>query len=160
MSLDHHLGIVKDNLENYLHWKTWKHLSFRQMVALMPAPVSLHDDILQYMSDSLAWIPSYNPLKREEQHGLNFCGITAITNSGARIAADVFRTWALLFSLGPERLKLTGPWTSIVGSSEGGKHSVVRARRKLLVNTLEALSRQCEEGAKSKNGSFILHLGI
>lgn len=52
--------------------------------------VELSDDIIQYMMDFLAWVPSYNPETKEYGNGLNYYGVTVIHKLGAEKPIRVF----------------------------------------------------------------------
>jgi hypothetical protein len=66
-----------------------------------PRGVRLHDDLIQYMVDTLAWIPTTNPSRRHAHRGLCLCGVTIIDTAGAAVAERVFPAWADLFAAGP-----------------------------------------------------------
>jgi hypothetical protein len=73
-----------------------------------PRALRLHDDLVRYMADTLAWVPTFNPARREPHKGLCMWGPTIIDADGAPIAERVFRAWADLLVLGPPVLALTG----------------------------------------------------
>jgi hypothetical protein len=160
MALNHRLGIVYADASKYLSNKAWKHLSFQQILQLITSPVSLRDDVVRYMADTLQWIPCYNPATRRKHPGLNLYGITLLTWEGASSAKAIFENWARLFSLGPERLRLTGMFATTLGTNDPGKYSILSLNRNRLVRTLCILAAQCEEVANSDGRGFILHLGI
>src|SRR5215472_13752175 len=94
-------------------YQDYRRLGYEGMRKRMFAIVTLHDDFLIYIADSLRWIASYNPAKRKDrrQNGFNFHAITAVGQDGARLAERVFESWAVLFSQGPPQLNLRGPYT-------------------------------------------------
>src|SRR5262249_17099501 len=55
--------------------------------------IHLHDDLVRYMGDTLAWVPTYNPVRQERHHGLCMWGSTIIDVTGAGAAEQVFRAW-------------------------------------------------------------------
>jgi hypothetical protein len=120
----------------------------------------VHDDLLRYMRDVLAWVPTLNPATRKYGHGLNFYGPTVILADGAYLAEDVFRAWAHLFSLGPEELVLTGPWTTVEDHSREGNYSLLRLPRAAVVATLERIADDCRRVGDSVGRFFLLHIGI
>lgn len=80
------------------------------------AEVSLPDSLIQYFSDSLAWIPSHNPaLTMEDQMGLNFCGPTVLKSVGARNFHDILKAWSALFISAPPKILLTGEFMWVNG---------------------------------------------
>ncbi|MDQ3257821.1 MAG: hypothetical protein M3R15_28690 [Acidobacteriota bacterium] len=76
-----------------------------------PNSLKIHDDLIRYMLDAINWFPTYNPSKSETQAGLCLYGPTIIRDEGANTAAKVFRSYADLFSNGPQKLQLTGLWS-------------------------------------------------
>jgi hypothetical protein len=76
-----------------------------------PRALHLHDDLVRYMGDTLAWIPTVNPARHEPQWGLCMWGPTLIETEGAVIAERVFGMWADLFAVGPPVLSLTGSFS-------------------------------------------------
>ena len=114
--------------------------------------ILIHDDIMNYMYDTLKWITCYYPARKMMKHkGLNFYGPTVIKKDGAVEAQKVFATWATLFSAGPKRIKLTG---------EGADHSGIRINRDEVVKNLRTLARYSKSVANSDGSLFLLHLGI
>jgi hypothetical protein len=120
----------------------------------------VHDDLLRYMSDALAWVPTLNPAKNEHGTGLNLYGPTVILANGAPLAESVFRAWAQLFRLGPDELVLTGPWTTIEGDPRPGHYSQLSFPRAPVVNALERLADDCKRVGDSAGSCFLLHIGI
>ena len=86
--------------------------------------ILLHDDIVQYIQDTLRWIPSINPaINYERGFGLNNYGITLFDKEGAEVISKIAKVWADLFSNGPATLKLTGNYGWITddnGITDGG----------------------------------------
>ncbi len=122
--------------------------------------VGVHDDLLQYMADSLKWIPTLNPARNERGFGLNLYGPTAILQDGAPIAASVFRSWAQLLGLAPQELVLTGPWTTIEGWQGSGEYAQLRFDRDDVVATLETAATYFTRVADSHGEWFVLHRGV
>src|SRR5215203_2718614 len=70
--------------------------------------IRIHDNVMNYMQDTLKWITCYNPAHKMTKHkGLNFYGPTVIKKDGAVDAENLFTAWANLFSIGPMRIKIT-----------------------------------------------------
>lgn len=103
-----------------------------------PNAIQIHDDVMQYMEDSLNWITCYNPAQKMMAHrGLNFYGPTVIKSDGAVDAEGVFTIWAILLLTGPMSYKLTG-----------------------VVASLITVAKYSNSVANSNGELFILHLGI
>lgn len=113
-----------------------------------PMALRLHDDLMNYLNDSLRSITCYNPAKRMLRHkGLNFYGPTVIKSDGAVVLQKVLSGWVEVFSSGPKRINLNGP-------------SVIKIDRDVVVKTLRSLSDYAESVRKSGDELYILHLGI
>src|SRR5215510_12599856 len=107
-----------------------------------PLAVQIHDDILDYIQDTLNWVTCYNPAKKMMKHkGLNFCGPTIIKSDGAIVAGKIFTAWADLLSNGPKEIKLTGAYGWIEGESkETGHYSVINADRDEIIEGFKKLA--------------------
>lgn len=126
-------------------------------------PVSIHDDVMYYLNDSLKWIPCHFPKrsgKLLECNGLNLIGYTIIKDEGAAIAHRVFSSWADLFSHGPSELVLTGLWSSIEGEPESGRYRTIVQDRNKLVSSLRQVSEYALRVSESESRFFILHMGM
>ncbi|MBM3458732.1 MAG: hypothetical protein FJX77_09400 [Armatimonadetes bacterium] len=75
-----------------------------------PRAIHLGHFFVWYIQDTLAWVPTTNPSRREPHHGLCMYGPTIIEAEGAGVAEQVFRGWAELLAIGPPRLELRGPY--------------------------------------------------
>jgi hypothetical protein len=128
-----------------------------------PRAVSIHDDVMHYLYDSLKWIPCHFPErtgKLVECRGLNLIGHTIIKDEGAAIADRVLGSWADLFSHGPLELRLSGLWSSIDGEPDSGKYKTVVEDRNKLVSSLRQVSDYARRVSESESSLYILHVGI
>jgi hypothetical protein len=127
-----------------------------------PQAVQIHDDVIDYMQDTLNWITCYNPAKKMMKHkGLNLCGPTIIKRDGAISADKIFTSWASLLSNGPKEIKLTGAYGWIEGENkETGSYSVIKADRDEIVERFKELADFSKQVVNSNDELFILHLGI
>ena len=127
-----------------------------------PRAVQVHDDIMNYIRDTLTWITCYNPAKKMAKHkGLNFYGPTVIKSDGAIIAGSLFAAWATLLSNAPKKITLTGDYGWIEGESqESGKYSMIKADRDEIVERFKQVANFSKRVVRSKDDLFILHLGI
>ena len=134
------------------------------------APVSINDDVLRYVCDTIIWIPTFNPAKNERGNGLNWWGPTVIDQSGGHLFCQIFTSWAQLFTSGPELLRLQGgfSWQWPYDESEHlvseeeldtmGRYTQLEVERDSLVQQLTTLA---QFGAQAATGKFfILHLGV
>ena len=129
----------------------------------------LHDDVLRYMADTLAWIPTYNPARREQHRGLCWYGPTIIGVDGAETAERVFRGWADLFAAGPSVLMLTGSfgWTVAgdpdhpsLAEQQRGAYERLEFDRDSLVALLRQLAGYAAEVRAATGRLYLLHDGI
>lgn len=123
--------------------------------------ISIHDDIIQYINDTLRWIPSINPaMNCEKGFGLNNYGITLFDKEGAEVIVKISKSWADLFSNGPSMLKLTGNygWVTNTKGIEEGKYEVIDVCRDNLIESFRKLQLFSEKVISDKY--FIFHHGI
>lgn len=126
-----------------------------------PRAVVLHDDLIDYLYDTLHWIPSFNPARGEPTTGLCRCGVTVIQTEGASQAAQVFSSWADLFSVGPKSLRLTGGWTWIEGQPDTeGEYARLVFDGPETIGSLRRLAAYARQVAESDGDLYILHIGI
>ena len=120
----------------------------------------LHDDLIQYMGDTLKWLPTTNPSRNEPGQGLNLYGRTVLAAAGASMAAKLFEGWAGLFRLGPQQLALTGDWSQIEGDPDSSGYERLHFDRDATVAVLEGIASICRRAASSKGKLVVVHLGI
>lgn len=137
-----------------------------------PNAVLIHDDILQYIADTLKWIESFNPAIRKcpSYCGLCWYGPTIIRKNGAGKLHNIFNLWADLFAHAPADLELTGNFSFVVDNDpvkEGytrivpgtEKHEKLILNRDEVVEKLRAVANYADKVLHS-NDLYILHLGI
>ncbi|HTN87838.1 MAG TPA: hypothetical protein VL242_29355 [Sorangium sp.] len=122
--------------------------------------IQIHDDLVQYMTDALRWIPSLNPARKRRGFGLNIHGPTIITDAGAPIARRIFESWERLFSSSPPMLRLTGAWCETVGSPGTGRYLKLTYRRDDAVTRLRGLASLCRRVERGGGQRYLLHMGI
>jgi len=132
-----------------------------------PEAVSLHNDLLEYLLDSLRWIPCHNPGHGKRKgllphNGLNFYGPTIIKSDGGHVFHRIFDAWGDLFSNGPSRLELltkTSGWIEGESAESGAGHTII-ADRDDVVKRLRQLADFGKKVEESAGELYILHLGI
>jgi len=154
----HHFVIVSKAAKDYSVRREWRH--FDDLDTLHRQSVTLHDDLIQYLSDSLDRIPCFNPSTQTYQQGLSRYGISVITTVEAVTAGEVFNAWARLFAAGPQNLHLTGSYAYCDGNPDSGKRQDLAFDRDEIVATLTALSSMCERVSRGNHAEYLLHLGI
>jgi hypothetical protein len=126
-----------------------------------PNALTVDDDLVVYVQDTLNWIPTINPANPAVWggYGLNYYGPTVINKAGAAKMARIFNLWAALLQEGPEEVKLRGgyEWTEEETSS-GGRYAIVTAPRDSVVKTFRAIAAIGEQAASGK--FYVLHLGV
>jgi hypothetical protein len=121
--------------------------------------VIIHDDLIQYINDSLVWIPSKNPAKQANSHsrGINYHGITLLDQQSANALKGIFTSWRDLFKNAPDTFKLTGNFVEGENEQEG-TYEKISINRDEVVNQLEKIISMSEYLATG-NG-FLYHYGI
>jgi hypothetical protein len=162
MSLDHDFLLLDRETDG--EWEVGRFLH-------APRSVQLHDDLVRYMADTLAWVPTFNPARREPHKGLCMWGPTTIEAEGAAIAGRVFRAWADLFALGPPVLVLTGNFSWVaegeaphseaeqVTPLEGG-YDRLEFDREVVVGVLRRLAEDCERVRLAGGRLYLFHHGV
>jgi hypothetical protein len=123
--------------------------------------ISIDDDIIQYINDTLKWIPSINPfMNYEKGFGLNNYGITILDKKGAEVILKIAKAWVDLFSNGPSTLKLTGNYGSVISNEgiEEGSYQIIEGNRDELIESFRKLQLISEKAIYDKY--FIIHHGI
>lgn len=152
MSMDHEFYLLSKD-----EYKTEDIFELRKKG--FPRSVYIHDDLIQYILDTLFWIPCFNPSRNERLYGLCLYGVTIIDQQGAAILRTVFSSWAQLFSVSPEQLKLQGAFMMVVGSNEEGEYEKIVINRDEIVSEFQKLAGYAEKVMKSDD-LIILHMGI
>ena len=126
----------------------------------MDGGVTINDDNLSYMADSLNWIPTYNANLRQKGTGLHWYGPpTVISLEGASITNKIFLAWAELFKLGPETLNLRGYY--VLGDEDfDGYYDRLEIPRDEMVSKLSTIASYAQKIIDSDGQYFILHMGI
>ncbi|WP_425618510.1 hypothetical protein NA78x_002217 [Anatilimnocola sp. NA78] len=138
--------------------------------------IQLHDDLVRYLGDTLAWIPTFNPSTQQSQRGLNMWGITVIERAGADCAERVFRTWAQLLACGPSVLQLTGcygwgqqiadpvsaeiPQRNFDSQQLEGGYDALEFDRQAVVSTLQQLADYAALVRDSNGRLYLYHCGV
>jgi hypothetical protein len=128
-----------------------------------PTRITIPDDLIWYIHDSLEWVETVNPSnsKNWKGTGLNMYGPTIITESGAARLASILTVWADLFDNGPPILQLSGLWTYDTdeeGKKSSGKYNVITIERDIFVTTLRTLAEYAHKA--QEDNTFILHFGL
>jgi hypothetical protein len=159
MSLNHTFAIIDNQVCPPTAWAEWPKQQKGLLSLAATNRVELHDDVIRYISDTLIWIPTFNPSTRVEQAGLNVWGITAILRSGATTAAEIFGNWAALFDFGPDVVTLTGSYVLPDATDGNGHYEAITVSKPSTVGALRSLQQMCHQVANS-DAIWLLHEGI
>jgi hypothetical protein len=125
----------------------------------MKADVTIHDDLIRYMNDTLLWIPTIHLSGNhyKQTHGLFLYGSTVINKEGASMFSHIISSWAQLFSKAPENFELNGGVTINIDRTVG-EFRKIKVNRDDLIKKLDVLKNYAEKAIADEH--FILHLGI
>ncbi|MEH7514509.1 hypothetical protein V7146_17485 [Gottfriedia acidiceleris] len=152
MGLEHEFYLIPDTVNVNQIWKLRKNNNEIESVRI-------HDDIIQYIMDSLNWIPSKNPSTSGNlnRKGLNYYGVTLFEQQSSEKIIAIFTSWKNLFRNGPKVLKLRGNF--VYGEDdEDGKYEKLIINRDELINKIEKMITMAEK--LSKGNFYLYHLGI
>jgi hypothetical protein len=152
------LLVPKNKLDSFYDDYVWDESGFNAEKSGVTDYIEVDDDLIQYVMDSLNWIPSYNPSKTESGFGLNYYGITLIRQDGALVAKNIFNSWADLFSHGPDVLELRGSFSWEDDNLESGSYETLKFARNDLVGIFRKLALYAEEVLIGELN--LLHLGL
>ncbi|AQU78888.1 MULTISPECIES: hypothetical protein [Planococcus] len=122
--------------------------------------IDIPDDLIQYIADSLNWIPCKNPAisMTKENIGINYYGVTLFDQTSAATMKSIFTAWLSLFTNSLEKLELTGEFVHSSNKKVlGGRERLVFCRNdvlELLKRLLSMIERLEEENL------YLYHLGI
>ena len=126
-----------------------------------PRAIHVEDDLIRYMADTLAWIPTHNPSTNEFHYGLCTHGPTVIHTDGASSAAAIFDAWATLLDCAPATTNLTGGWSTIEGDPPGtGQYEQIDFARDEAVPKLRLIADYAKQIVETNGDYFILHSGV
>lgn len=126
-----------------------------------PKALTVNDDLVLYMMDTMRWIPSINPSNPNEWSGfgLNYYGPTVINRTGAGKAARIFRLWVSMFQEGPSELKLTGTYEWLEDDhSTIGRFPKIKLSRDSVIKTVNDLAALAETAVSGQ--FYVLHMGV
>ncbi|UPM55458.1 hypothetical protein [Gottfriedia acidiceleris] len=152
MGLEHEFYLVPDTVDVQEFWR------LRDYNNVIDG-VIIHDDMIQYIMDSLDWIPSINPSTshNKNRRGINYYGITLFEQQSSELIIAIFTSWRNLFINGPKVLKLRGNF--VFGENdEGGEYEKLIINRYELLIKIEKMISMAEK--LSKGNLYLYHLGI
>ncbi|AQU79551.1 hypothetical protein AJGP001_09900 [Planococcus faecalis] len=154
MSLEHEFSLVTKTV-------AYKDLMRRNEKNLdIIDSIDIPDDLIQYIADSLNWIPCKNPaisMTREET-GINYYGVTLFDQTSAATMKSIFSAWHSLFTNSPEKLELTGEFVLSSKKNILGTHERLIFSRDDVLELLERLLSMIER--LDEGNLYLYHLGI
>lgn len=121
--------------------------------------VSIDDDIIVYIHDSLQWISTFNPSTRTPHYGLNYCGITVISQDDELLKLKrIIKAWADLFKNAKAEIELTGSYYTNSGNHKEGGYEKLKYNKIDLLNKFSKLIEIIEMARIEKKS--VIHFGI
>lgn len=120
----------------------------------------IHDDIIQYIMDTLNWIPSKNPALSEMPScfGINYHGITLLDEDSSKALKTVFTCWRDLFQNSPKVLKLRGGFVFTEGERCEGEYESIIFNRDEIINQFDRMISFAERLTEGK--FYLYHCGV
>ncbi|MGG2018476.1 hypothetical protein [Bacillus sp. S10(2024)] len=154
MTLEHEFFLIKKNIDMKYIWKLNKNeLDFIDMV-------TIHDDFIVYINDSLKWIPSINPINPNfpRQFGINYYELTLFDKKSALIFKNILTSWENLIRNAPDKIYLTGQYEWNENNKDEGEYKELQFNKQDLIIQLEKIITFTQ---KLETGEYyILHRGI
>lgn len=157
MALVHKFKLVLKTEENDFY-KEKTNRNIQTNVLSNGEQIELSDNIILYILDSLNWVPTYSSLDSGMKYGLNYHGMTYITQEGASIMKKIIKSWASLFSNAPEFFEITGLYTW-EDNAEQGKYEKISIKRDEIVDVFTKLAHYAEQ-VENDDTLCIFHAGI
>ncbi|MNR13023.1 hypothetical protein D3C85_1294050 [compost metagenome] len=155
MSLTHEFFLLSSNFDlndRYEWYRTNRYTWAEKSV--------VSDEIIQYMTDFLNWLPTYNPETKESHKGINYYGVTVINKPGAEKLKKILGKWLELIEEAPDIFSLRGDTVWKEEENEDGYWEQTRnwLKRETMQSELEALIDLAIKA--SENNQLIIHFGI
>lgn len=128
--------------------------------------ILLHDDFIDYIYDTLLWIPSVNEkgIPMNPTKGLNRWGVNLYEMEGAYKLKSIISSWIEIFKNGPDKLNLKGAWSYYNEEKDNyeneGHYERLLLNRDELIKKLSTIVNWADEVISSNGKRVILHLGI
>ncbi|WDH96912.1 hypothetical protein PUW24_22660 [Paenibacillus urinalis] len=119
--------------------------------------VSIDDEFIMYLHDSLKWLSCWNPSTKEACKGLNVHGVTIIEKQNLITFRGIIQAWVDLFGFAPEKIELKGSYT-LDSKDECGEYEILLFIKEDLFTNLNKLIRIINKAHDEER--CILHLGI
>jgi hypothetical protein len=154
LSLEHEFYLISgsSDVENF-----WRQRSDADNVI---NSVIIDDDVIQYILDTLDWIPSRNPALKGNPigRGINYHGVTLFDAKSSDSLKAIFTAWRDLFANAPTQMELTGEFMIENGLESVGRYETLVLDRDRVIQAFEqiiAMSERLGEG-----DMYLYHCGI
>ncbi|MBL3644636.1 hypothetical protein JMN23_19950 [Bacillus sp. RHFB] len=122
--------------------------------------IVIHDDLIQYIMDSLEWIPSKNPSLHgpPSGRGINYHGVTLFDNHSSETLISIFSSWKSLIKNAPDKFELTGEFVYGEADNQEGDYKKLVFNRDEVITQFEKIILMGE--ALAKGEFYLYHCGI
>lgn len=154
MGLEHEFYLITNTTDVKDFWM------FRENNNNVIDSVVIHDDLIQYIFDSLKWIPSKNPAMRGTPNGkgINYHGVTLFDKQSSATLESVFSSWRALFKNAPSKLELTGQFVYEGSDDMLGEYEKLVFNRNEVIKLFDKIISMSVHIGKGE--SYIYHCGI
>lgn len=120
--------------------------------------VSINDDFINYISDTLAWIKSRGPSDAFHGFGLDVYGYTIIRDKESlNTFRNIISSWKELFLNAPPEFIITGNYGWEAGSDKG-RYEKISVTRNELIESLSKLIEVIDTALETNQ--CVIHFGI
>jgi hypothetical protein len=154
MPLEHKFFLIKKDEDLKEIWKLNKNeLDYIDMV-------TIHDDFILYINDSLNWVPSINPINPSlpRQYGINYYELTLFDKKSALILKNILTSWKNLIQNAPDIICFTGPYEWSENNKDEGEYKQLFFKKHELTVQLEKIITFTQK--LETDEYYILHQGI
>ncbi|MFJ7994838.1 hypothetical protein ACIQY5_22210 [Peribacillus frigoritolerans] len=154
MSLDHEFYLISKTTDIKNFWM------YRERNNSVIDSVVIQDDLIQYIIDSLEWIPSKNPSLQgtPSGHGINYHGVTLFDNHSSETLISIFSSWKSLIKNAPDKFELTGEFVYGDADNQEGDYKKLVFNRDEVITQFEKIILMSE--ALTKGEFYLYHCGI
>ncbi|MFD1676401.1 hypothetical protein [Alicyclobacillus fodiniaquatilis] len=154
MSLKHDFYLIKGtaDIQDY-----WRHRADAHNVI---DSVTIKDDVIQYILDTLDWIPSKNPALdgNPNGRGINYHGVTLFDKKSSHSLKAIFTAWRDLFANAPNQMELTGEFITESGLESAGRYETLSLDRDEVIKVFEQIIAMSER--LNQSDMYVYHCGI
>ncbi|MFJ9384119.1 hypothetical protein ACIROD_10320 [Peribacillus sp. NPDC101481] len=154
MSLDHEFYLISKTTGIKDFWM------YRERNSSVIDSIVIHDDLIQYIMDSLEWIPSKNPSLQATPsgRGINYHGETLFDNHSSETLISIFSSWKSLIKNAPDKFELTGKFVYGEADNQEGDYKKSVFNRDEVITKFEKMILMSE--ALAKGEFYLYHCGI